>query len=126
MWRHGIGQQQTLQHEEAFVNRRIAVFLSLTSTAALTAALFRSTDVQAQAPSSAEAAANVISLEDSPDAKVWSATPVSAIGEPVAAVTLASPRWVEANGTTPAYCLIDGAMAPIDTSPHGRAINFRV
>jgi feruloyl esterase len=41
-------------------------------------------------------------------------------------VTLAAPRWVEATGNAPAYCSIDGAMAPTDTSSHGRPINFRV
>src|SRR5206468_3772510 len=42
-----------------------------------------------------------------------------------AGVSLAAPKWVSA-GNAPAYCSIDGAMAPMDTSSHGRAINFRV
>jgi feruloyl esterase len=43
----------------------------------------------------------------------------------VAGVTLSAPRW-SAAGNAPAYCSIDGAMAPMDKSPYGRPINFRV
>src|SRR5207344_3610707 len=62
---------------------------------------------------------------DCTPARLGTAIPVSAIGEPVTAVTLAAPRWVAA-GATPAYCSIDGAMAPTDKSAYGRPINFRV
>jgi len=58
--------------------------------------------------------------------KLGSTIPVGSIGEPVAGVTLSAPRWVAAGGTTPAYCSVDGAMAPMDTSANGRPINFRV
>ena len=71
-------------------------------------------------------AAKVISAEDCTPARLGTAIPVAAIGEPVAGVTLAAPRWVAAAGAAPAYCSIDGAMAPTDTSPNGRPINFRV
>ena len=71
-------------------------------------------------------AARTISSEDCTSAKLGSPIPVASIGEPVASVTLAAPRWVEATGNAPAYCSIDGAMAPTDTSSHGRPINFRV
>jgi len=74
----------------------------------------------------AQPAARTISSEDCTSAKLGTAIPVTSIGEPVAGVTLAAPRWVEATGNAPAYCSIDGAMAPTDTSSHGRAINFRV
>ncbi len=67
-----------------------------------------------------------ISSQDCTNAKLGTAIPVASIGEPVAGVTLAAPRWVEATGNAPAYCSIDGAMAPTDTSSHGRSINFRV
>jgi hypothetical protein len=67
----------------------------------------------------------VISAEDCTLARLGSEIPVAAIGEPVAGVTLAAPRWVAA-GAAPAYCSIDGAMAPTDKSSNGRAINFRV
>src|SRR6185436_12502519 len=74
----------------------------------------------------AQPAARTISIEDCSNAKLGTAIPVASIGEPVAGVTLAAPRWVAATGTAPAYCSIDGAMAPTDTSSHGRPINFRV
>jgi feruloyl esterase len=74
----------------------------------------------------AQPAARTISAEDCSSAKLGTAIPVTSIGEPVAGVTLAAPRWVAATGNAPAYCSIDGAMAPTDTSSYGRPINFRV
>lgn len=74
----------------------------------------------------AQPAARTISTEDCSPVKLGTTIPASSIGEPVAGVTLAAPRWVAATGNAPAYCSIDGAMAPTDTSSHGRPINFRV
>ena len=105
------------------MNRRKVLFLLLTAAAVLSAVSIRKSS--AQVPS-VEGGARIISAEDCTEAKLGSSIPVSAIGEPVAAVTLAAPRWVAANGAAPAYCSIDGAMAPTDTTSHGRAINFRV
>src|SRR5215831_3600265 len=68
----------------------------------------------------------VIAAEDCTSAKLGTTIPVSSIGEPVAGVTLAAPRWVAAAGNAPAYCSVDGVMAPTDTSEHGRPVNFRV
>src|SRR5436853_3267226 len=76
-----------------------------------------------QAP--AAEVAKVISADDCTSERVGNTIAASAIGEPVAGVSLAAPKWVSA-GNAPAYCSIDGAMAPIDKSSHGRAINFRV
>ena len=59
-------------------------------------------------------------------ARVGDAIPVSAIGEPVSKVTLNAPRWVAAAGTAPSHCAVDGVMAPVDTAPTSRPINFRV
>jgi feruloyl esterase len=67
-----------------------------------------------------------ITAEDCTSTRLGATIPVSSIGEPVAGVTLAAPRWVAAAGNAPAYCSIDGAMAPTDTSVNGRPINFRV
>src|SRR5688572_8068397 len=54
--------------------------------------------------------------------KVGSSIPVSAIGEPVSAVNLSPPRWVDdANG---GYGVVDGQILPVD--PKGKPINFRV
>ena len=71
-------------------------------------------------------AARTISAEDCSSTKLGSEIPITSIGEPVAGVSLAAPRWVAATGNAPAYCSIDGAMAPTDTSSNGRPINFRV
>jgi feruloyl esterase len=56
--------------------------------------------------------------------RVGSTIPVTAIGEPVNAVTLAPPRWVEASANMPAHAVVDGSMAPVD--PNAKPINFRV
>jgi hypothetical protein len=67
-----------------------------------------------------------ITEADCTAAKLGTEIPVASIGEPVAGVTLAAPRWNPAAGQAPAYCSIDGAMAPLDKSPNGKPINFRV
>ena len=47
-------------------------------------------------------------------AKLGTEIPVKAIGEPVSAVSLTAPQWhAEANGT-PAYCSVEGSIAPVD------------
>ncbi len=77
-----------------------------------------------QAP--AQGSPRVVSETDCSAAKLGTSIPVSSIGEPVSGVTLAAPRWVAATGNAPAYCSIDGVMAPTVTSANGRPINFRV
>jgi len=97
------------------------------SLAALAAVLISGTALTAVSPQAqAPAGPRTISEGDCSASKLGTAIPVSAIGEPVAGVTLAAPRWVAATGNAPAYCLVDGAMAPMDTSVNGRPINFRV
>ena len=59
-------------------------------------------------------------------AKVGTSISPSAIGEPVSAVSLSEPTWVEATNSAPAHCRVNGSMAPIDTSPTARPINFSV
>jgi pimeloyl-ACP methyl ester carboxylesterase len=59
-------------------------------------------------------------------ARIGTAIPASAIGEPVSAVTLEAPAWTAATGTVPAFCSVTGAMAPVDTSANAQPINFRV
>jgi pimeloyl-ACP methyl ester carboxylesterase len=54
--------------------------------------------------------------------RVGSSIPVSAIGEPVSAVNLSQPRWVE--NASGGYGVVDGAIMPVD--PKGKPINFRV
>jgi pimeloyl-ACP methyl ester carboxylesterase len=58
--------------------------------------------------------------------KMGDRIPASAIGEPVSAVTLNAPRWNPAAGSAPAYCSVDGAIAPVDRSATAKPINFRV
>ena len=59
-------------------------------------------------------------------AKLGSHLDPSIIGEPVSMVTLLEPRWVAAAGDRPAYCSVDGVMAPVDRSTTAQNINFRV
>ncbi len=55
---------------------------------------------------------------------VGTTIPSDAIGEPVSAVSLAPPRWVEASTELPAHAIIDGSMAPVD--PKAKPIHFRI
>ncbi|MBZ5581592.1 MAG: tannase/feruloyl esterase family alpha/beta hydrolase [Acidobacteriia bacterium] len=59
-------------------------------------------------------------------AKLGSEIPVSAIGEPVSAVTLSDPQWRAETANSPAYCSIEGTMAPVDKSATARPIRFGV
>src|SRR4030095_3365819 len=102
----------------------LALFFAL---AVPSAVLIRHEGLRAQSFQAPTAeSAKVISAEDCTPARLGTDIPVAAIGELIAGVTLAAPRWVAATGAAPAYCTIDGAMAPTDKSPNGRSINFRV
>ena len=48
------------------------------------------------------------------------------IGEPVSAVVLESRAWTAASNSTPAHCLINGYLEPVDRSPTARPIHFGV
>jgi pimeloyl-ACP methyl ester carboxylesterase len=74
----------------------------------------------------AHADVKAITEADCTASKMGDSIPASAIGEPVSAVTLNAPRWNPAAGTTPAYCSVDGAIAPVDRSATAKPINFRV
>ncbi len=74
----------------------------------------------------AHADAKTITEADCTVSKMGDHIPASAIGEPVSAVTLNAPRWNPAAGTAPAYCSVDGAIAPVDRSATAKPINFRV
>src|SRR5690606_668015 len=50
----------------------------------------------------------------------------SQIGEPVSAVVLDSVNWVEASGNTPAHCIVNGRLEPVDQSATARPIRFGV
>src|SRR5437016_457834 len=62
------------------------------------------------------ASSKTIGEADCSPAKLGASIPAASIGEPVSSVTLREPRWTAATANTPAYCSIDGAMAPIDTA----------
>src|SRR5262245_20787093 len=67
-----------------------------------------------------------ISEIDCAVAAVGTSIPPSSIKEPVSAVTLNPPRWNAATEATPAHCVVDGAIAPVDQSGSAKPINFRV
>ena len=67
-----------------------------------------------------------ITETDCTSVKLGSTLPVASIGEPVSSIVVKDPRWTAANGNAPAYCSVDGAMAPVDTATTARPINFRV
>jgi hypothetical protein len=62
----------------------------------------------------AQAPVKVITEADCTAAKLGTEIPVAAIKEPVSAVTLNTPQWRAAAGSVPAYCSVEGSMAPID------------
>ena len=110
------------------MRRRMVLGFSLLLTTAMAIILTKSGSMTAQ-PSQNPASDSItktITADNCTDARLGTTIPTTAIGEPVAGVTLAAPRWVVAAGNAPAYCSIDGVMAPIDKSSHGRPINFRV
>jgi feruloyl esterase len=67
-----------------------------------------------QAGTGASPATKSITEADCTAAKLGAEIPANAIGEPVSAVTVNAPQWhAEANGT-PAYCSVEGSLAPVD------------
>jgi len=104
--------------------------LQAVSAAAVVWFMGPTTDAQAPAPAGSTprqlAPDVVITVSDCTAAKVGTSIVPSAIGEPVRSVTLSSPTWVEATGTVPAHCRVNGSMAPVDTSNTAKPINFSV
>ena len=74
----------------------------------------------------AQTGANKLAEADCTAERLGSSIPVELIGEPIAAVTLSSPVWKPAVAPLPAYCSIDGSMAPVETSGKAKPILFRV
>jgi hypothetical protein len=81
---------------------------------------------EAQSKTRATPSEKVIAEADCTVGKLGATIPVSAIGEPVSGVTLNAPVWKGAAGANPAYCSVDGSMAPVDTAANAKPINFRV
>lgn len=84
--------------------------------------LIWSSGVGAQVP----AGSKTITESDCSAAKLGTSIPLSAIGEPVGAVTLNEPRWNAAGKGGGPYCSVNGAIAPVDKAPTARPINFSV
>jgi len=78
------------------------------------------------APAIAPAVHKTLAERDCSKSVLGSSIPIAAIKEPVSGVTLNEPRWTAGNGTTPAYCAVDGVMTPFDQRSNARPINFRV
>jgi hypothetical protein len=77
-------------------------------------------------PLRAPAENKTITEDDCTAAKLGSTIPISAIGEPVSGVTLNAPVWTGAAGSNPAYCSVNGSLAPVDNAANAKPINFRV
>lgn len=108
---------------------RTFVWINLTGIALSFMLCFFHSGARSEAQTGAPAVPSenkVITKEDCTAAKLGSDIPVSAIGEPVSRVTLSAPVWTDASGSNPAYCSVDGSMAPVDTAATARPINFRV
>jgi len=85
-------------------------------------AMFWASGVDAQSIAESKA----ITEADCVAAKLGNSIPSSAIGEPVASVTLNAPRWNGAGKSGGPFCTVNGSIAPVDQSPNARPINFQV
>ena len=104
--------------------RKTAAFFP---AAGLVCLIFSTASSRAQTEHSATASEiKVITEADCAAAKLGSAIPVSAIGEPVSGVALDAPVWTAGKSSSPAYCSVDGSMAPVDKAANAKPINFRV
>lgn len=106
-----------------------AVFISLVVCAADGQARSRGTVPAVAAPASKMPplpANKTITEADCSAEKLGTSIPTASIGEPVSAVTLNAPAWNTASNGEPAYCSIDGSMAPVDKSSTARPVLFRV
>jgi feruloyl esterase len=105
------------------------LLVALAGTAALACAVWstsRPAAAQAAAAASETPGFMTIAAAACSTARVGATIPAREIGEPVSGVRLDAPQWIEAAGSVPAYCRVDGSMAPVGTSPTARPINFRV
>ncbi len=86
-----------------------------------TVAVFWTSGLGAQSGTS-----KTISEADCSGVKLGGNIPAAAIGEPVGGVTLSEPRWNAAGKSGGPYCTVNGSIAPVDTSPNAKSINFQV
>jgi feruloyl esterase len=80
------------------------------------------------AQAQAQSAEDVIVLTESVCTSANFAATISPdrIGEPVSAVVLDSVAWQAAGGNSPAHCLVNGQLQPVDRSDTARPIRFGV
>jgi feruloyl esterase len=123
----GCAPSGRLAKRSVLMKKSFAIGACATATA-LTLAGYGETAAQAPAASrQGSGQTNVaITAADCTAVKVGTSLASSAIGEPVRAVTLSEPTWVAATDDVPAHCRVNGTMAPIDTAPTARPINFGV
>jgi hypothetical protein len=111
-------QTASLEKSEMPNNTKwIATVLVFVSTACVAAAARQQSTIDGN---------KTISEADCTTNKLGTTIPVSAIGEPVSGIALNAPQWVAASGTMPAYCAVDGSIAPVDRGPSAKPILFRV
>ena len=103
------------------MRRMIGKFLALGALVFGPVAWVDSSEAAAQGPAN-----KVVSEAECSAARVGDSIPVAVIGEPVSGVTLEAPVWNAATDNTPAFCSVDGTMAPIEPGPTARPIHFRV
>ena len=108
--------------------RRRRLFLQWTVGAGLVGLAAAHAVARSQVASPAAVSDSAVTIDSSACTveRIAASIPASAIGEPVSAVTLAAPVWTEATANAPAYCRVNGAMAPVDTSSTAKPINFSV
>ncbi len=102
---------------------RYATIIRFALLAAVLASMFA---LYSQQAGSSSPASKTITEADCTAAKLGAEIPVSAMGLPVSAVTLEAPQWHAEAANAPAYCSIQGSMAPIDKSSTARPIRFGV
>jgi len=103
----------------------VSVVLGGIVLSATSAASFGAQAVSAPGSKPAPASENrIITESDVTAERVGGSIPVEAIGEPVSAVTVSTPRWVAGADAASSYAAVDGSILPID--PNGKPIHFRV
>jgi pimeloyl-ACP methyl ester carboxylesterase len=103
----------------------VSVALVLVAVLAIPSGSFGADAIPAPGSKLPPAGANkVITEVDVTAERVGSSIPVSAIGEPVSAVSLSPPRWVAGADANSSYATVDGSILPVD--PNSKPINFRV
>lgn len=103
---------------------KLATGFALLSGILISAAYSQAPGSSGARPPAPLSANRVITEADCTAAKLGSDIPAGSIGEPVAGVTLSAPQWHAEAGGSPAYCGIEGSMAPVDKG--GKPIRFGV